>query len=491
MRAASSVHSASRPVRTRALQLAAVLSLAASGLWTGTPTAMAQCATCANPSLPVGDNAIGASAGTGDAGNQLQVRAAVSVIQTAADKLYKGSKQVDNYLNLDIALWMVASVLAVDTPWGQTLQGALPWASLTHEQNFQPRATDTGIGDAEFRIRQDGSYLLGQKSGPRWGLSIGATAPTGTYIGAKKTNYLFYGNSDTSASREYSIGRGVWWLLAELDARQPVGTRTTLFGQVGLRAPVTYAVDNFGWGNEVRSNLGANVRLVGNWLSATVIGELQARENSTFVPDVGAGKGVRQRFANGGGFWTFATPSVTASWQPDWGSLGISVSARVPVYQNVIGEQLIQNPAYFLTITGQYGVSLGGEAKPAPVALPRAITGKVGELSPVPEIAAAVQPGHVTIVDYWATWCPPCVELAPDLEAFAASRPDVRLHKVNATAWEVEDWQHYLPEVEGLPVLDVFGPDQKLIKRLTGEDAKRYRSLVPAPAVSASTPTAP
>jgi len=434
----------------------------------------------------VGDNAIGASAGSGDGVNRLQVRAAVSVIQTAGDKLYKGSKEIDNYLNLDIALWMVASVLAIDTPWGQTLQGALPWASLTHEQNFQDRATDTGIGDAEFRIRQDGSLLVGQKSGPRWGVSLGATAPTGTYIGAKKTNYLFYGSSDTSASREYSIGRGVWWLLAELDARQPLGTRTTLFGQVGLRAPMTYAVDNFGWGNEVRSNLGANVRLVGNWLSATVMGELQARENSTFVPDVGAGKGVRQRFANGGGMWTFATPSLTAAWQPDWGSLGVSLSARVPIYQNVIGEQLIQNPAYFLTITGQYGVEVGSSPKTGPVVLPRAMTGKVGQTSPVPEIAAAVQAGHFTIVDYWATWCPPCVALAPDLEAFAASRPDVHVHKVNATAWEVADWQHYLPEVEGLPVLDVFGPDQKLIARLTGEDAKRFRTMIPAPAVTDS-----
>lgn len=447
--------------------------------------AQAQCATCANPSLPVGDNAIGASAGTAGGDQQLRVRAAASVISTSGDKLYEGPDEIDNYLNLKIDLWMVSLVTAVDSPWGQTLQVAVPYAALEHEQNFIPRTTDTGLGDVEYRLRQDMAQLIGQKSGPRWGLSLGLTSPTGAYVGAQKTNYLVGASLNDTANREFSIGRGVWWLLTDLDAWQQLGARTTLFGQVGLRAPVTYAVDNFGWGNEVRGNLGARVQLVGNWLSATLMAEFQARQASTFVPDTGPKADERQRFPNGGGFWAFATPTVSATWQQDWGNLGIALSARQPLYQDVIGQQLIQNPAYFLTISGQYGVSVGADKAPPATVLPRVITGRVGEPSPVPEIAAAVAKDRYTIVDYWATWCPPCVELAPQIEDFAKARSDVYVHKVNATTWEVADWKHYLPEVDGLPVIDIFGPDQKLVRRLVGEEARKFKAVIPPPAVSA------
>jgi thiol-disulfide isomerase/thioredoxin len=90
-----------------------------------------------------------------------------------------------------------------------------------------------------------------------------------------------------------------------------------------------------------------------------------------------------------------------------------------------------------------------------------------------------------TIVDYWATWGPPCVDLAPQIEDFAKARSDVYVHKVNATTWEVADWKHYLPEVDGLPVIDIFGPDQKLVRRLVGEEARKFKAVIPPPAVSA------
>jgi thiol-disulfide isomerase/thioredoxin len=73
---------------------------------------------------------------------------------------------------------------------------------------------------------------------------------------------------------------------------------------------------------------------------------------------------------------------------------------------------------------------------PAPqIALPR-ITGthQLGDRVSIP-------PGQVTVLDFWATWCGPCLRALPELDALARAHPDVAVFAINiddpAEAWEL------------------------------------------------------
>ena len=40
-------------------------------------------------------------------------------------------------------------------------------------------------------------------------------------------------------------------------------------------------------------------------------------------------------------------------------------------------------------------------------------------------------PGHITVLDFWATWCGPCLRAMPKLDQFARSHPDVDVVTIN------------------------------------------------------------
>ena len=97
--------------------------------------------------------------------------------------------------------------------------------------------------------------------------------------------------------------------------------------------------------------------------------------------------------------------------------------------------------------------------------------------------AEALAADRVAVVDFWASWCPPCRALAPTIAALSEERPDVLVGKVDVD-------EH--PEIAGrygiqsIPTVLVFR-NGELTERSVGlVPIARLRELVD-PGVNAKT----
>jgi len=70
------------------------------------------------------------------------------------------------------------------------------------------------------------------------------------------------------------------------------------------------------------------------------------------------------------------------------------------------------------------------------------------------DLRTVLEPGKVTIVDFYADWCGPCRRIAPELERLATSDPDVVLRKVDIVNWETPVVQQF--GIRSVPNIRVY-----------------------------------
>ncbi len=136
-----------------------------------------------------------------------------------------------------------------------------------------------------------------------------------------------------------------------------------------------------------------------------------------------------------------------------------------------------------------------------------AIAGEAPPDSGIPELRVvtldgadfdlAEQRGRWVVVNYWATWCSPCLKEMPDLDAFARSREDVAVIGLAYEEIEVEEMRAFLgahpvrypiaivdvfeppadfPAPRGLPMTWLIAPDGTVAKRFLGPVTARELS---------------
>jgi thiol-disulfide isomerase/thioredoxin len=413
-----------------ALAVGSLVTLAA-------PAASAQCTTCSPLSLPSG-SLVGPELGAArQASWAVYSQATTGWVgfprQLADNKRFEApeSARYDLFLTTVQATALHRSGLGVDVvaPFG--------WLA---SRTGSDRRRDFSLGDAEVHGR--GTTLLGRSF--RLTGVAGAVFPTGSYTPRSGAEAL--GDS----ARALTIGRGVYWGLAEIEGRYAPARAVALTTGLQGRLPLGEANDGFRWGPELRTLGEVEVRPI-SVLGLAAGGELQMRAAGTIVDPF-----LNERVASTNVAATIVsvTPAVRARFD---NGVVLSVTGRIPVFQDLEGLQFQQGPGVFAGFGYVFPV---GSSAPA-----------------LPAYETATTTGAALVVrEYGADWCEGCKKLEPLLDASRARRKDVRFERVDVTEWSQDELARRVPGAKALPIVEVLRGDGSLVARLEGEEALSFDS---------------
>ena len=81
----------------------------------------------------------------------------------------------------------------------------------------------------------------------------------------------------------------------------------------------------------------------------------------------------------------------------------------------------------------------------------------------------------ITLVDFWASWCPPCMRFGPVYEKASEANPDITFAKVDT---EAEQGLASALGVTSIPTLMVFRDDVLVFRDAGALSAKALDSLI-------------
>ena len=83
------------------------------------------------------------------------------------------------------------------------------------------------------------------------------------------------------------------------------------------------------------------------------------------------------------------------------------------------------------------------------------------------DLEAALAPGRITVVDFWAVWCRPCKAIDKVLRELAHKYP-LAVRRAEVTTMDSPIAQAHLKGVKGLPVVWVYNQQGQRVLTLVG-----------------------
>lgn len=96
----------------------------------------------------------------------------------------------------------------------------------------------------------------------------------------------------------------------------------------------------------------------------------------------------------------------------------------------------------------------------------------------VPSLDAHAVVGKVTVFDFYADWCAPCVEIDAHMIGLLNARQDIAYRKLNIVGWNTPLAKRYMAKVAKLPYVVVYGTDGKIVAPVTGFDLKALDAAI-------------
>jgi thiol-disulfide isomerase/thioredoxin len=84
----------------------------------------------------------------------------------------------------------------------------------------------------------------------------------------------------------------------------------------------------------------------------------------------------------------------------------------------------------------------------------------------------------VTVIDFWAEWCAPCIDIADALKKMAETEPLLAVRQVEVPTFDTDVALEHLEGVSGLPVVWILGDDGAVLHRLVGTRADEVSKKV-------------
>lgn len=388
----------------------------------------------------------------------------------------------------------------VGAPFGTQFSLSVP-AGAIRAQDIAEEVMETGIGDIEARFRQNFAifYPGAHAAVPRVRLSLGVGLPTGepadpdehsSNDAAKAAEAGLLPDSDErahgvlpeSALGAYNInaalGMGTTWFLADLDLWWDVHRDVVVFASSQNRFALHQSSVDMLLGPELRATAGASTSALAKWLSVSLAFELMWRGRHYEVNG-----DEKDELLNSGGTWLSLVPTVEFRAVD---AIVFHVGSRVPLMQDVRGYQITDDWTVFAGVTGTFALSKPApEPSATPLVHPAPVKPKSGTTPAVAisggqafAVSEVLVPNKITIIDYFAEWCVPCIALGEELDAYITTNPDVVVQRVDIVDWDSPAVAGHIQSERGIPILDIYDAHGKFVQRLVQGETSRFREVI-------------